>query len=80
MAEIIRQGYPRTRVRVARHECKACESLVEYTHEDVHFDGRDGNYVICPACKEWIATSILRWQYPEPNNSDPDWADWNPNG
>jgi len=34
--------------------CHECKSELEYTNEDIKFD-KDGNYVICPVCKKFIA-------------------------
>lgn len=34
--------------------CHSCNSILEYNSNDIHSD-RDGNYIICPVCKKFIA-------------------------
>ena len=60
MAKIIEPANGQALTARWRHGCGA---LVEFTKDDIHSDPRDGDYVICPACKTtpWIAVSILPW-------------------
>ena len=39
-----------------------CKSEIEFSKQDICFDDRDGNYVICPVCRTWIASKLLRWE------------------
>ncbi len=34
--------------------CRSCKTKFSYTQSDNNYD-RDGNYVICPSCKSFIA-------------------------
>ena len=40
-------------------KCWNCKSELEYTKEDIMHDGRDGNYIVCPVCEEWMAVSKM---------------------
>lgn len=35
--------------------CYNCGCEAIYTKEDIHFDQRDGDYVVCPCCGRWIS-------------------------
>lgn len=59
MAKVIERG--EASKQVARHRCINCDSLVDYYQLDVMPDQRDGDYVVCPICKAWISTKVLRW-------------------
>ena len=39
--------------------CGYCNCKFEYSKEDIHYDTRDGNYVICPTCEKFLATSYI---------------------
>lgn len=41
-------------------ECSKCDSVLHYTNGDRHSDQRDGDYIICPVCKAFIAFSVGR--------------------
>lgn len=36
-------------------KCGSCNTLFEYVLFDVQIDNRDGNYVTCPVCGQFIA-------------------------
>jgi hypothetical protein len=61
MARVIKQGKPVIEVAVIKHDCGA---TVEFEKSDIRNDQREGNYVICPACKvtPWIDAGILKWK------------------
>jgi hypothetical protein len=61
MARVIKQGKPVVEVAVIKHDCG---STVEFERSDIRNDQRDGNYVVCPACKgtPWIGVSTLKWK------------------
>lgn len=40
--------------KVYKVECWNCGSILEYTHNDIEIDERDGNYVTCPICDSFI--------------------------
>lgn len=60
MSVIIKSSPRPTTVDTARMKCR-CGATVQFIRGDVCGDQRDGDYVVCPACKAWIAESILRW-------------------
>lgn len=35
-------------------ECPKCGCEAMYTSEDINYDQRDGNYVVCPCCGAFI--------------------------
>jgi uncharacterized Zn-finger protein len=35
--------------------CKRCSTEFRYNRDDIQFDMRDGNCVICPLCKTYIS-------------------------
>jgi hypothetical protein len=41
--------------KVYRVTC-SCGSELEYEPKDIHADQRDGPYIICPVCNNWIGT------------------------
>lgn len=47
MIKIIKQGT--VEETVFKCTCSACDSILEYTNDDIHTD-RDGSYIECPVC------------------------------
>lgn len=41
-----------------RVECKQCGAIFTYEQEDINPDQRDGDYVICPCCSQWINATL----------------------
>lgn len=35
--------------------CHKCDTKFAYTPADIQVDSRDGDYVVCPICKAFIA-------------------------
>jgi len=60
MARILSRG-PNKADFVAVYKCD-CGSLVEFARKDVKPEQRDGDYVVCPGCRSWIAASLLMWK------------------
>jgi NAD-dependent SIR2 family protein deacetylase len=52
MINIIRQG----RVKKLKYQitCSTCETEFTYEREDIVSDFREGDFVLCPCCKESI--------------------------
>jgi DNA-directed RNA polymerase subunit RPC12/RpoP len=59
MAKILKPG--KTKNTIAEYECGKCDSLVEFSRQDLHHDQRDGSYVVCPMCSTWIGDNVLKW-------------------
>lgn len=59
MAEILKP--PRPALVRARYKDN-CGATILFEPSDVVVGDRDGDYVVCPACKEWIDASLLRWK------------------
>lgn len=34
--------------------CWQCDCVAMYTSDDIHYDQRDGAYVICPCCGKFV--------------------------
>lgn len=41
-----------------RLRCGTCKTLMEYGHDDIQGDQREGDYVRCPNCRAWIAHTL----------------------
>jgi phage FluMu protein Com len=51
--EIIKRGS--TKEKGIKKKCEHCKTVFKYTKKDVESDWRDGDYVKCPVCKEFLA-------------------------
>jgi len=60
MAKIIKTG--KLKVTTANYTCRTCDSVIEFDRSDVRSDQRDGDYVKCPLCNNYIDSSILHWE------------------
>lgn len=61
MAEIIKRGTNHLKAQYALHTCFKCGSEIRFHRSDVKPDQRDGDYVECPVCRTFIASSMLQW-------------------
>jgi DNA-directed RNA polymerase subunit RPC12/RpoP len=59
MARVIKAPPPVREVATWKDTCGA---TVEFEPSDVKSDQRDGPYVVCPHCKSWISSSLLKWK------------------
>lgn len=41
--------------------CKKCGCIFVFDNRDVHSDQREGDWVVCPTCKECIAVTHRNW-------------------
>jgi transcription elongation factor Elf1 len=57
--EIIKQGNPR--IIKYRMRCPSCGCVMVYQEEEVQRD-RDGRYIICPTCGDYIDQSLAKKQ------------------
>lgn len=58
---IINEGIEIT--KEVRRSCKFCGCDFAYTKDDVHHDPRDGDYVICPCCKQFINHDYAAYRF-----------------
>lgn len=70
MPNVISRGTPK--LKIARHKCNGCNSVVEYTGKDIRSDQRQETYVVCPVCDSWIDTVRLDWRFTNLDPHDPD--------
>ena len=38
--------------------CKKCGCIFAFDRKDIHYDQRDGDWVICPTCNEYIGIKL----------------------
>lgn len=58
MSRVILRGNKHIKGPV-HYSCKSCESVIEFTAKDIQSDFKDGNYVICPVCGQFIDASQI---------------------
>lgn len=54
MIEIIKEGDPEKVNPKHYIKCAKCECEFTYQNNDVESDQRDGDYIKCPTCKNYI--------------------------
>ncbi len=51
--KVIKQG--NNKPKETKKTCSKCKTKFSFTKEDIKSDWRDGDYVVCPTCNNFIA-------------------------
>lgn len=66
MAKVIKRGDRHIKDSKAKYTCRKCDSVIEFTRSDIRGDHRDGDYVKCPVCSEFINSNVVFKKLPSP--------------